>query len=422
MSRNIDFQDVARDIMSKHRFKATNDTKTLYIYKSKLGIYTERAKTLVEEEAQVLLGEDSKDYLIKEVLTFIINANYVDREQFDSSKNLVNVKNGILNIETREIMPHSPEHLFLNQIPIIYNPDAECPAINKFLSEIVGEIHQKLLRQIIGYLLVNHYYYHHQFFFVGNGKNGKTTLMKLLKTFIGEKNVVSISMQELCSNIFISAELYGKKANLHDDLSRMSIKEYGKLKQLTGESNITAQRKHKDPFQFNNIAKMIFACNEIPDAENADDAYFDRCVIIPFEQTFIDGENADKYLFGKLTKEKELSGLLNIALDGLQTIREDEKLDCIHDSSEIRRQFQLYLRGSIPDYARARIVSDADSYISKIDLYKDYLEFQEGREESFYAENTFSLKIRNLLHLKDQYKKVGEKQQNIWLGIKVKKI
>jgi len=411
----------AEELMETYSFKTMRDNKTIYIYIPESGIYQDGGEAIIEEETQGIFGEDTTNYNVREVVGIIKRSTGIDRDQFDSSKNLTNVKNGILNLKTRELTPHSSWHLFLNQVPVNYNPEAQCPAITKFFSEVVSETHQKLLRQIIGYLLVNHYHYRHQFIFVGSGHNGKTTLLQLLEAFIDKRNIVALTMQELCGNTFTSAQLYGKKANLCDELGKANIKEYEKLKQVTGGSTITAQRKHQHPFEFNNIAKMIFACNEIPNAVNADDAYFDRCVIIPFENVFIDGDNADEYLLDKLTTDNELSGLLNIALDGLQTIREDRRLDFTNDRREIKRLYRLYQSGDLPKYARARIIKDTNSYVSKVKLYNDYCKFQEEVEEVSVNENVFHPELKKLLSLTEGHKSIDNKLQRVWLGIKLGK-
>src|SRR5208337_5133071 len=99
---------------------------------------------------------------------------------------------------------------------------------------------------------------------IGDGSNGKSTLINLIKALIGLKNVSSRGLQELEMNRFAKADLYGKLANLYADLPDTALRSVGIFKMLTGGDPITAERKFQNPFKFISGAKLIFSCNKVP--------------------------------------------------------------------------------------------------------------------------------------------------------------
>ena len=92
--------------------------------------------------------------------------------------------------------------------------------------------------------------YQKSFIFLGQGANGKSTLLDLLLAFLGSLNASKVSLQDLGSNRFRVAELYGRMANIFTDLDNKSLQSTSMFKMITTGDPITAERKFKDPFEF----------------------------------------------------------------------------------------------------------------------------------------------------------------------------
>ena len=100
--------------------------------------------------------------------------------------------------------------------------------------------------------------------FLGDGRNGKSKTLELLKRFVGEENCVEVPLDELEKDLFAIGELFKKLTNLAADLSKSALKNTGRFKKLTGRDLVTAARKFLPRIKFVNYAKMLFACNELP--------------------------------------------------------------------------------------------------------------------------------------------------------------
>ena len=106
-----------------------------------------------------------------------------------------------------------------------YDPNAECPLIQKFLEEITGSKEDaEILIEVIGYCLYRSYPIQKALMLVGDGANGKTTFLRLLTRFLGHQNVSNRSLHELETNRFAKASLFGKLANIYDDLPDKTLR------------------------------------------------------------------------------------------------------------------------------------------------------------------------------------------------------
>ena len=153
----------------------------------------------------------------------------------------------------------------------------------------------------------------------GSGANGKSTLLNLLNAFLGADNISKVPLQELDENRFKRAELFGELANVFVDLDSRALQSLTYFKTITSGDDIDAERKFRNPFFFKPFAKLIFSANEIPKSNDKTFAYYRRWILILFPNKFV-GKADNKHLIDELTTPKELSGLLNRALRGLDRL------------------------------------------------------------------------------------------------------
>jgi len=301
--------------------------------------------------------------------------------------------------EIREGKPH--KWAFLSGLPVEYNPDAECPTFLKFLKEVLPDERDRLtIQEIFGSFLYR-LPVDRAFFFFGEGANGKSTLIKAMMAFLGKENIATRSLQEILSNRFAKADLYGKLANLYYDMPSTALLSTGDFKALTSGDLMTTERKFKDSFQFENYAKMVFSGNAVPQTRDETDAFFRRWVIISFPFQFLPAETVSRMLaegqFGgeeggkaatsniriavpqenllqEMTSPRELSGILNWALEGLKRLIDHS----FHFSSEltIEETHEKYLALSNTVHAfvseECEVTGEKEDRVDKNELYQAY--------------------------------------------------
>jgi len=124
------------------------------------------------------------------------------------------------------------------------------------------------------------------------------------------------------SDRFAKADLYGKMANIGGDLPAKDLSDTAAFRNLTGGDDNRAQEKYRNAFNFRNKAKMFFSANVLPRSPDDTYAYYSRWILLEFLNIFDPRSGTgDPDLDSKLQTPEELSGLLNIALAGLDRLR-----------------------------------------------------------------------------------------------------
>jgi P4 family phage/plasmid primase-like protien len=407
-------EKLVEKIMSRYQIKTLMDTEEMLYYKG--GIYHTGSEQLIKVELEKIAGYSIRINTRNEIIAHIKYRTMVKREEFDSKINVINVKNGLLNIMTGELKSHTPEYLSLVQLPVSYNSGAACPKIIKFFSQVLTKEGITTIVRILGYCLDRSTRHEKAIMLVGPGRNGKSVLIKLIEALVGQENVSHASLQELLSDRFAGSDLYCKLVNTFADLEADRLTNTGRFKTLVSGDSIRAQRKHQQAFSFRNYAKLIFSTNKIPESEDKSYAYYRRWVILSFNRVF-EGEDEDTNLINTLVTEEELSGLLNLALKGLTKLSKEggfkdvpvEKIKQEYEhNASIVRQFieeQCIIDLNNPDY-----------YVPTNTLQIMFKEFCKTRGTKTIEENILGKELLQLGITKDRITK-NKKRENYYLGM-----
>jgi len=277
-------------------YTTKDDIKSeVWIYRD--GVYVPQGKSEVKEILRDLLGTWYSAFTYNNVMTKLEPDTFIEIDDFFKRDYLdeLPVQNGILNLKTRELKPFTPEKIFFNKLPVEYNPSAECPMIDKFLSEVLTtDDDRKVFYEMGGFCLLKEYRFEKAFMLVGNGRNGKDKSLELIKRLIGIENCCSVPLASIIPDSFIISEFFGKMVNLAGDIDNKDLKDTGTFKGLTGRSLVSAQRKFLKAVTFQNYAKFIFACNDLPIVYDNSKGFWDRWVLLEYPFTFLPKEEIDK--------------------------------------------------------------------------------------------------------------------------------
>jgi len=415
----VDYRDIVKDLLKTHRFLATTDTEDIYGYDTDKGVYTLKGKAYIKSFVQKKYDIVATNHLVNEVIGAVTRSSYTDRTEFDKDHCIANLKNGLLNLDTLEFKPHTPDYPSIVQLPIAYDAEATCPMIDKYLLEVTRQEDTALLYEYFAFVLCADNRWRKAYLLVGKTGAGKTTYMNLIIAFTGEANCSFVTLQDLGDDRFASARLFSKIANVSDDLPSKPTKYSGHLKMLTGESMVEAQEKNKPRFSFRNKAKCIFTCNEVPAAEDADLAYYDRWIIIEFPNQFKRGENRDDSLLNKLATPSELSGLLNKAIKARQHLLSNGGFSYYLTPEENRQRYQLYMRSdSVAQFVTDRVRKEPTAVAVKSQLFEEYCGYCLVAGIPRKEDNAFHRRLQELLKpLEQSYINVNGNRQYVYIGI-----
>lgn len=359
--------------INAHHFKTMADSEIIYRYKD--GVYVDDGDRIVKELAEFELDDGCTNKIKNEALGKVQRQTYATREEFNQP-GVLNLKNGLLEIETGAFTKHTPSNLSTIQLPVEYNPEAVCPAIDKFLSEVLDPEDRPLVEEILGWILWPAYTVHKAVMLVGSGRNGKGSLLRLMGALLGRDNISDVSLQQLCDNRFMPARLYGKMANLGGDLPAIDISDTAAFKGLTGGDRMTVENKYGQPFEFDNRAKLIFSTNKLPKTPDDTYAFYSRWILIVFKHVFdVQQGTGDEGLDKKLQTPEELSGLLNIALAGLARLRANGWRFSYSKTAEDVELLYKRMSNPVLAFLMDKCEEDPKAYLEKTLFYtafKDY--------------------------------------------------
>lgn len=401
----------AKYLLSQYHFKTTRDNKTIYIYNPNTGTYTPMGTAVIHTEMSRHLDDKTRKHYYADVEFYIQGVTFFDRPQITPNK--IACLNGILNVEIRELEPFTPEQFILTQIPITFAPDADCPKIKKFLSEVVNQDQLCMMQETIGYCLYQGMPIHKATMLVGDGANGKSTLIELVKLFLGADNVSNVSLQSLCENRFAPAALYGKLANLFADLPDKSLTRTGMFKMLSGNDTIMGEEKFKQLFSFKNYAKQMYSCNQVPETRDDTIAFFRRWNIIMCPNRFIPGDPA---ILTKTATPEELSGLLNYALAGLRNVLDHTEF-CKNETTEQIRSQYIRQSNSAKAYIEEYLEESLNytDWIPEAELYSQYIQYCTDEKLLSMKKKDFTTNLKQYMpNVKQTKERIKDKPTDVY--------
>lgn len=324
-------------IAEHHICKIAN---VLHIYQD--GVYSDKQEDI--EAAMIQHIPQLKRMQRQETIAYL---QLKAEEKYFSSTKYIPVANGVFNLETWQLEDFSPNIITRNKIPIPYVPGAYYEVTDKTLDKIAvnDKKIRMLLEEILGYVLFRRNEFAAMFILTGDGSNGKSSFLKMLRKFVGSSNTSALDLKELDQR-FKTAELFGKLVNIGDDIDKAYIKSTSVLKKLVTGEALNVERKGKDPFDFTNYAKLIFSANEMPRMNDYTDGLVRRLQIVPFKAKFSpDDEDYDPFITDKLLSDESMQYVLNLALNALKRLLKNKKFT---QSKAVKQELEKYQEENNP--------------------------------------------------------------------------
>jgi putative DNA primase/helicase len=410
----VNIESVANYFSKKYNFVTINNgaKEKLFVFNGKF--YEQIGKSLIKEKFEKLLGKYAKINPLNEVIAKVERKNYEDKKKFQTTSiNLIPLNNGLFDLETKKLIPHTSKYYFKTIIPINYNPKKRCPSFLKFLNETLYENDIPVMQEWFGFNLYREYLIKKALICLGEKDTGKTVLLEVLTEFIGEKNKTGLSLQKIGSGSdFVKLSLRDKHANIYDDLSSRDLSDGGNFKIATGGGNISAEEKFGGYHQFRNYAKHTFATNKIPPVrDNDDEAYFSRWIVLRFDNP---PEKQDLFLKKKLFKE--LEGILNWALEGLYRLLDNGKFSYNKTPEEIK--FIMEMSGDpLIQFGEEVLLEKEKQKVSKEQMYQIYSIWAHQTDKPLLSKEQLGRRLnQKIKYLIDR----KESKLRFWVNVQIK--
>lgn len=304
------------------------------------GCYTNGAQTKTDVDKEIdRLKADSviDDYYVKSFPHWIGEQNGLP-----DARELIVMENGLLNLKTGKLYPHSADLLTFNALPYSFNPSAPRPERwLQFLDEVFASDTETIyeLQKMFGYFITTDTRLQKMFSLTGERRSGKGTIIRIIRCLIGENNVTNISFKTI-TGTFGLQPLIGKQLAIVPDarIGRNTDKDLlaEHLLNISGEDAVTINRKNSGFWEGQLPVKIFFASNELPIVQDASGALVGRYVCFETKASFFGRE--DTGLTDKLFEE--MPGILNWAIEGWRALERDGQISTPDSGANVLRDMK----------------------------------------------------------------------------------
>ncbi len=392
----IRYSNYEREILNRYPYMCKNEIGIIFNYDN--GVY----KMMNDQEISDIILNSLFDDLLwgyrtkKSVadktaclLSIIPNIKLTNDGGF-----IINIRNGLLNIYTKELKPHSPGFVSLVQYPVEYDPNAECPiwedCINKWMEGPEEDNKKLLLQQFSGYCLSSSMLYDKALFLVGDGGNGKSTFVDTIARVIGHDSVSHIDLESLYGQYGMHG-LIGKRLNIIEEVHG-NYYQSNKLKKLVSGESVTIDIKYKPQFTFRPQTKFIFAVNMMPRVDDTSTATERRICAIQFKNNFRSNPNTQlRSSVGLLAQE--LSGILNWMLKGAILLKENQGFIVTEEQTQMLNEYRQE-NSSVEGFIAECLEFIKDGTIEARELYESYKQWCQKDGRKFKANIAFTKEMK----------------------------
>ena len=243
----------------------------------------------------------------------------INSENLSNNKHKLVLKDGTYDLKNRKFEAHSKEDYALNGLEhVSFNPKAECPTWHRCMKEWFNgdKISYVKARRFFAYSLVNSAALHKALWLYGEPGSGKSTFIYVLSRLF-KGSVAKVGMRDLDSNFGLSSVI-GKKLIVSEENSAEYIDATDRLNTLIDGGTLHIDIKYKDPIEYNNAAKLVWAMNTLPRFKADEQGIYRRLILLKFNRV----SQKDPTIYDKL--DEEMDGILQWALTGLDEILDSE--------------------------------------------------------------------------------------------------
>lgn len=362
-------------------------------------------------------GAKANSGYVSSVMDYVGNKIGVDDDDLDWHDDLINLGNGVLSLDTMKLKAHDPKHYFTSQLGFEYNAQAGCKTWLKFIDEVLVNSDQKpdksmaeFIQEAFGYSLTASIEHEISFWMIGEGANGKSTMLKVLNALAGSA-ALHLNLGILDRDKYQLAQLGGKRVVICTEAPETTVAD-ATLKAIISGDTMNVRSPYGKPFSLTPKAKVWWAMNNAPRVNDSSEGFWRKMKVIPFNRTF-EVDERDRKLITKLLKE--LPGIFNWALEGLQRLEENgyfTECDQIDDATLQYREESDLTKQHLAD----RTVQTQSGYATSKELYEDY---RNWCKENGYKALTHNRVARDWRRLRLKPDRDPKGNQRIWYGIEL---
>lgn len=287
------------------------------------------------EEFKKFCGRQGSTQAIKNALHMATSKRPLKARiaDFNASTNLLHCENGVLDLDALKLLGHSPTHYQTISTRTIYRAGARSRGWQSFIERILPDAEvRRWVQKAFGYSLIDGN--PEKLFLIAKGPRdtGKTTINEVIMSVLGDyagvydmtllkaatEEKARPDMARALPRRYISTEEASSAWALHAD----------QIKRVTGGATLRGRFPYDkaDTERVPAFTPWLFT-NEMPVIKRADEAFYRRMIVIPFEVQIPRAQQDPKAARRMKTSERVRSAVLDWLVEGLRAYLAEGLLD-----------------------------------------------------------------------------------------------
>ena len=398
----------------------------LYHYDERFGYWENigfnRGKFIIRQYIPHEYQTAISSFKVKKIVEDLISFSTIFYKIKDNT-NLLNVKNGVIDLEKKEILEHNPEYYFDYVNDFNYIKDAkisDAKVFCKYIETSVGcsannSPELKQILEMLGYVISNIRCAEKAFFILGESNTGKSILLKLLEKVFHERDISCVGLHELGST-FRFASLSYSRINLLHELKPVAIKCVDEFKKVVSSEDIICEEKGKNPKRIKPKTVFVTATNAMPNflGMELNSSIINRMQLIRFSGS-ISKDEINRNLLLELEAEKDI--IFSVAVDELIELKTNNYNFTVPEHIISYMKAYSESLNSIDLFIRDCCAIESNRKIFSKDLYDFYLKFVNDNGLNKHSIHDFGLQVRSIKGVINKKIRINEKSLQGYEGI-----
>lgn len=276
----------------------------------------------------------------KETIEFITALSQKDYTEINKDYAIISVKNGMLDLNSGTLTPHSPDNYNTIYLDWEYKEDIEySEIIDEFMKQISGGDVKKMqfLYEVAGYCLLKKSIFEKFFIFKGSGGTGKSTFCNLIVRMVGKRYVSTVKLNQFDQDYYL-ATMIDKLVNIDYDASdKKTLEDSGRFKSITCSEPVSVRQIYAAVVEMVSCATVIINANHMPKIADKSEGLYRRMILVEIDKKIL---NPDPKFLEKIT-DNDMEYFFYKAVQGIHLALRRGSFTINNSEENLKLKFQI---------------------------------------------------------------------------------
>ena len=335
-SQDNKWRILAQKLIKEYNLIALGDIIHMYVHGQYRPFSPHELQTFILEKGDMNATASQR----KETIEFITALCQKDYSEINKDYAIIAVKNGMLDLNSCALTPHSPDNYNTIYLDWEYREDVEYSAlIDDFMKTISGGDAKKMqfLYEVAGYCLLKKSIFEKFFIFKGTGGTGKSTFCNLIMRMVGKKYVSTVKLNQFDQDYYL-ATMIDKLVNIDFDASdKKTLEDSGRFKSITCSEPVSVRQIYAAVVEMVSCATVIINANHMPKIADKSDGLYRRMILVEIDKKI---QNPDPKFFEKVT-DSDIEYFFYKAVQGIHMALQRGQFTIMESEASLKLKFQI---------------------------------------------------------------------------------